>query len=650
MQTIKQPALRANMLSKMPSYHKRFTPIACTITGLALALIIALFYWLYSTSKDNILMSWSNKAQQTAQNVNYYMKMPMDAVAFSSLKVNEMLAQGLDHETVNHYLVNETAIYAKVIDENTTGVYCYYRGRYLDGSGWTPPKAYQPKERPWYKAALQGQGKIVLAKPYLNIQTEIMMTSVSQLLNDGESVVSMDIFLGGVQSAVYTIGREEEVAAALILDGEGFVVAHSDTDKIGIELGEHGSDLERTILQQFSQGQTLTKAREMKQEEKETTVQRLELNDSSGKKYTALLTKINSDWKVLFILDKDKMYASLVSIYLTSSLFLFLVLGTCLSVFLHMSRKYQEAEELSKEIQAVASIYVSAVKIDLASDSMTIIRSNPDIEELLGGDMANFSGRAKGLAEKFSSAHSRELMKQFMDPTTLEKRLSETYSISQEFVDNKDRWIRLRFVVVDRNASGALQHVLLAFENIDEDRKQQEALRKLSETDLMTGIRNRGNGEYLIRKAMAEGIKGMFCLMDADKFKLVNDRFGHATGDKVIIALAKSLSMTFRESDIVFRLGGDEFAVFSKGVVSEEIGRKIIDRLFKNIAKIDIPELHGETIAVSVGAAFFPADKQDTFESLYQRADNGTYQSKKVTGNSVTFVGPDEPPSPKPGL
>lgn len=112
-------------MSKTPSYSQRFTPIACTITALALALILALFFWLYSTSKENILITWYNQAQSTAQNVNYYMKTPMDAVAFSSLKVNEMLAEKQDHETISRYLINQTAIYAKVIDENTTGVYSY---------------------------------------------------------------------------------------------------------------------------------------------------------------------------------------------------------------------------------------------------------------------------------------------------------------------------------------------------------------------------------------------------------------------------------------------------------------------------------------------------------------------------------------------
>ena len=224
-----------------------------------------------------------------------------------------------------------------------------------------------------------------------------------------------------------------------------------------------------------------------------------------------------------------------------------------------------------------------------------------------------------------------------MDTGTLEERLSGVNSISQEFMDDKNRWIRLRFIKIDSDENGMLYHILLVFESIDEDRKRQEKLRRLSETDMMTGIRNRGSGETMIRKAMAEGHCGMFCLMDADKFKSINDTYGHSVGDKVIVAIADSLKKTFRDSDIVFRLGGDEFAVFSEGVISEEIGSRIMERLFKNIARIEIPELGERKIELSIGASFYPATKEDSFEALYKRADSGTYESKKIEGSKVTF-------------
>ena len=85
---------------------------------------------------------------------------------------------------------------------------------------------------------------------------------------------------------------------------------------------------------------------------------------------------------------------------------------------------------------------------------------------------------------------------------------------------------------------------------------------------------------------------------------------------------------------------GDELAleeVAADDVIDEETGRNILTRLFNNIDKIDIPELGDRNICVSVGGTFYPANTNDSFEALYERADNGLYESKKVDGNFATF-------------
>ena len=195
----------------------------------------------------------------------------------------------------------------------------------------------------------------------------------------------------------------------------------------------------------------------------------------------------------------------------------------------------------------------------------------------------------------------------------------------------------MRYIVLRKNENGSLEHVLLFFESIDEDKKQQEELRKLSETDLMTGVKNRGCGEAQIRAAIANGKHGMFCLLDVDKFKSINDNFGHQTGDEVIKALADCLKKGFRDSDIVFRLGGDEFAVFAEGVTKENTGLRILERFFDYVEAISIPSLKDRKITVSVGATFYPLSSLDTFENMYQRSDQGTYKSKEREGNMLTF-------------
>ncbi len=549
------------------------------------------------------------------------MQMPIDAVAFSAVTVNDMLDKGTKSEEVGAYLINETAIYSSLIRENNTGVYAYYKGEYLDGSGWTPPDDYEPLKRPWYIEAVKAKGNIVLVQPYLNLQTFTMMMSVSQLLKDGESVVSMDIFLDSVQDNISSLKKENDaVVSAAVIDKYGFVVAHSEKEYIAKELYKYGSN------DMLIEGNRLLNSTEKTIETK-----------INNKKYTAFVEDINDDWKTILILDSNKMYHSLLQIYISTAIVILLAIATIFIVLIHINKKYEEADELSREIQAVANIYATVVKIDLKKDTMHIKRKNSDITRILEGDMTHFISRSAHIGEMMAITQSKEMVKNFTDATTFEEKFKNTNTIALEFMDEKSRWIRLRFIVVDRDKEGLLHHILMVIESIDEDKKRQERLRKLSETDMMTGIRNRGSGESLIKQAMAEGKKGMFCLLDADKFKSINDTYGHIVGDKVIIAIASCLQKTFRDSDIVFRLGGDEFAVFSDGVVTEEIGNRIMSRLFDSINHIDIPELDGRKIEISVRASFYPATKEDSFEALYKRADSGTYESKKKTGNIVTF-------------
>ena len=607
------------MPGKKCKISKKLLLNSCLIMAGTSVFLAGIFYWLYSASKQNILEKWKNETFQAAQQVNYYLKMPMDAVTFSAVKLNDMMQRKRPVSEAAEYLINETAIYSSIISENNTGVYSYYQGEYLDGSGWIPPENYQPEKRPWYTEALEGKGETVLVQPFLNLQTNTMMMSVSRLLDDGKSVVSMDIFLDSVQKMMEKAAEDKTVRAALVMDSKGFLIAHSDKEIVGIVFDDL-PPVQKTLMKKVFGEKNY----------------HFTLKDE-GKKFTVFAEKISRDWCSIFILDNSRLYHSLISIYIFSGIVLLLIMDIIFMLFLRISRKYEEADDLAREVQAVADIYTSVIRINLKKDTFTYIRGNPEKDGMLEGDFTDFSGRAVQIGEKISAEQSKDLMKIFMNPESLEERLNGVNSISQEFMAKNEKWMRIRFIVIDRDENGLLHHIMMAFESIDEDRKRQEKLRRLSETDMMTGIRNRGSGEIQVRKAMAEGRKGMFCLMDADRFKSINDTYGHSVGDKVIIAIADCLKKTFRESDIVFRLGGDEFAVFSEGVTSEEIGRSIFNRLFRHIDMVKIPELKERKIEISVGAVFYPATKEDSFEAMYQRADRGTYKSKKISGNMVTF-------------
>ena len=159
----------------------------------------------------------------------------------------------------------------------------------------------------------------------------------------------------------------------------------------------------------------------------------------------------------------------------------------------------------------------------------------------------------------------------------------------------------------------------------------------MAETDMLTGINNRGSGERKIRDLISKGIGGMFVLFDADKFKSINDSYGHDAGDKVLIAIAERMRSNFRDRDIVMRLGGDEYAIYVPYVYEKKDGEPIIERFIKAIEEINLPEIEGKKISISLGVAFYKENDTYTFEELYKKADSCTYESKKATGCCATY-------------
>lgn len=604
------------------NFNRRFAIISLIVMIVSSLAIMHTFRRLYSASKQNIISKWESRTAESANQVNLYVKTPMDAIAFSATRLNALLKNNGSHEEALNYLVNETNTYATTISGNTTGIYSYYKGKFLDGANWKEPIDYQPKDRPWYIAAFNGGGRPMLVNPYLDARTNSMMMAVSQLLDDLESAVSMDIYMDSLQKMIEKkAASDSNIDSVFVIDRLGNVIADSNPQKVGTNLKKDESDARRIFMKEFGHS-----AREM-----------IEIKSESGD-YTVFAESVNEQWVLLYTLKTKNLYGPLISIYLASFAIILIIIVVILLVFFYMNHKYMEAERLNDEIRAVGSIYVTAAKIDLKTDRIRVIRSNPDFDNLLAGDFTNYSKRCFHFAEQISSKSVTEMVKEFLDTWTLDERMGDEKSISIEFKDNKERWIRLRYIVVKRDEKNRIASALLLFESIEKDKKQQEALKKLSETDMMTGINNRGSGESQIREAINAGKKGMFFLMDVDKFKSINDDFGHQAGDAVIIAIAECLKKAFRDTDIVFRLGGDEFAAFAGGVTTEQMALRILRRFFDAVDSISIPELNGRQITVSAGAAFYPISAEDTFEAMYQRADRGTYKSKERTGNMLTFI------------
>ena len=206
---------------------KQFLLTIAIIFCLLFFMVVYIFSSFYTSSvKDIEELGVSNMKSEAAMIENYLNK-SMDVLWVTADTVNFMMMNGASSEEILNYLTTEAEHETKEVDENFTGVYGYINGEYLDGIGWVPPKDFVPTEREWYIAAKEANGKATIVQPYLDAQTNTIMFSVSQLLSDGVSGVSLDVALNEVQIITENM-KMNNMGYGFIIDNSGLIIAHHD--------------------------------------------------------------------------------------------------------------------------------------------------------------------------------------------------------------------------------------------------------------------------------------------------------------------------------------------------------------------------------------------------------------------------------------
>lgn len=163
--------------------------------------------------------------------------------------------------------------------------------------------------------------------------------------------------------------------------------------------------------------------------------------------------------------------------------------------------------------------------------------------------------------------------------------------------------------------------------------EQAEELRRLSLRDPLTGLYNRRGfmsvAEQLLGNAQRLGKRVTLVFVDVDRFKEINDQFGHEAGDRALFELASLLETTFRESDLIARLGGDEFAVAAMEVSPAEPG-VLEARLEEAIARFNEVAHWPWMLAVSYGTAVFDPREPEGLDRLLREADRRMYERKRL--------------------
>lgn len=205
--------------------------------------------------------------------------------------------------------------------------------------------------------------------------------------------------------------------------------------------------------------------------------------------------------------------------------------------------------------------------------------------------------------------------------------------------DGGVRWVR-NTPVIRRDAFGRVVFYDGIIQDITGAKDMEERAHHASLHDPLTGLANRlllmDRLSRVLESARREGVKVAVLFLDLDNFKVVNDRLGHAVGDKVLKEAAGRVSECVRASDTVARVGGDEFVVLLPGQKGEsgagEVARKIIHSLGRPYASLDGEKGPGGSVGISI----YPDDGQDPWE-LINKADEAMYFVKNHIRSSFAF-------------
>jgi diguanylate cyclase (GGDEF)-like protein/PAS domain S-box-containing protein len=192
------------------------------------------------------------------------------------------------------------------------------------------------------------------------------------------------------------------------------------------------------------------------------------------------------------------------------------------------------------------------------------------------------------------------------------------------------------------------QGVIFVVRNITDRKRAERRIRYLARYDALTKVPNRMQFQHLLQQAIARALRSQTSIallyLDLDRFKEVNDTFGHAAGDRTLEILTERLTRALPKDVVIGRLAGDEFAILIDGLPQDQDNRGPIGHLTRmvlgEISKAF--QLHSQEVFLtsSIGIAFCPRDAENVID-LIRNADAAMYYAKQNGGNTFAFYAPE---------
>lgn len=200
------------------------------------------------------------------------------------------------------------------------------------------------------------------------------------------------------------------------------------------------------------------------------------------------------------------------------------------------------------------------------------------------------------------------------------------------------RWLRSIGKIVSYDLHGRAMRMLGVCLDVTEQQEQKNTLRQLAHFDTLTGLANRVELAARLNDALQSSRQSTqlmgIAYLDLDGFKPINDRLGHAAGDRLLVLVAKRLQHTMRSNDCAARFGGDEFVLLLNPLNSRAECEAMLQRIMHSISRPYA--LDGEQVLVtaSIGYTLSPDDSSDA-DTLIRHADQAMYQAKQSGRNRI---------------
>lgn len=306
-------------------------------------------------------------------------------------------------------------------------------------------------------------------------------------------------------------------------------------------------------------------------------------------------------------------------------------------VYLHDTTVRRKIEE---DMRIAATVYETSREAIFVTDAENrIIAANPAFTQATGYSLSDVRGKNPNLFK--SGRHDAAFYKEFW------RALNQESYWSGEIWDRRktgEEYIKRLSVRVVRDGAGQAFRYVATFSDITEWKQNEETIWRQANYDGLTRLPNRAmfrdRLQQGVNAARRAGHKLALVMIDLDRFKEINDSFGHNVGDELLKEVGARVAASVRDEDTAARLGGDEFAVVVSDIEQVRDASQYAEVLLERLSQpFDLGDKH-VFISASVGISVYP-DDTDALETLFTYADQAMYAAKNRGRNRFSFYTPE---------